>query len=127
VDPAGHREEDRVTPCTATTGFFVLGHCGRAAVTGCGRCGRAICAEHADPRGLCPECAGALGYADPYGPSWARGYRRTYYQQTSYDYGDPGWYSSFDDHDRGGFESGGDDGFDIGGDVGGDDGGWVDS
>jgi hypothetical protein len=83
-----------------------------------------------DPQGLCPECSGAQGYAaDPYRPGWARGYRRTYYQRSSTDYGDPWLYTSYDTYDRGGFDGfeQGDD-FDIGGDVGDDPGdGWTDS
>ncbi len=116
-----------MTPCGATTGFFVLGHCRRSAVTGCARCGRALCADHVDPQGLCPDCSGAQGYADPYRPGWARFFRRSHYQRTSYEYSDPNMYTSYEIHDRGGFDQGDD--FDIGGDVGGDsgDGGWTDS
>jgi hypothetical protein len=115
-----------MNPCGATTGFFVLGRCGRPSVTVC-RCGRALCAEHVHPQGLCPECAGAEGYADPYRPGWARGFRRTYYQRSSYEYGDPGLYTTYDAYDRSGFDQGDD--FDIGGDTGDDpgDGGWTDS
>jgi hypothetical protein len=79
-----------------------------------------------DAQGLCPECSGVQGYADPYRPGWARGYRRTYYQRTAYDYGDPVFYDTYDSYDRDGFDQGGD--FDIGGDVGDSgDGGWDDS
>ena len=115
-----------MNPCGATTGFFVLGRCGRAAVTVC-RCGRAICGEHVDQQGLCPECAGAQGYADPYRPGWARGFRRSYYQRSSYDYGDPYLYTNYDSFDRSGFDQGDD--FAIGGDTDADsgDGGWTDS
>lgn len=115
-----------MTPCGATTGFFILGRCERPSMTVC-RCGRPLCADHVDPQGLCPECSGAQGYAtDPYRPGWARGYRRTYYQRSSTDYGDPGLYTSYDAYDRGGFDQGDD--FDIGGDVGDDPGdGWSDS
>jgi hypothetical protein len=115
-----------MNPCRATTGFFVLGRCGRPSVTVC-RCGRALCAEHVDPQGLCPECSGAEGYADPYRPGWARGFRRSYYQRSSYTYSDPNLYTTYDTYDRSGFDQGDD--FDIGGDVGGDpgDGGWTDS
>jgi hypothetical protein len=134
VDTAGgDGEENRVNPCAVTTGFFLLGRCGRPSVTVC-RCGRPVCAEHVDPQGLCPECATAQAYADPFHPGWARGYRRRYYEQSSGQYSDPLWYSHFDSYDRGQFDA--DDGFDIGGDtgddggfdVGGDDGNdWVDS
>ena len=115
-----------MNPCGATTGFFILGRCGRPAVTAC-RCGRPVCAEHADAQGLCPECSGAQGYGDPYGAGWARGYRRTHYRQTSSTYNDPVYYSTYDGYDRDGFDQGDD--FDIGGDAGdsGDDGGWTDS
>lgn len=115
-----------MNPCGATTGFFVLGRCGRGSVTVC-RCGRALCAEHVDAQGLCPECSGAQGYGDPYRPGWARGFRRSYYRRSSADYGDPGFYTGYDSYDRGGFDQGDD--FDIGGDTGGDpgDGGWTDS
>jgi hypothetical protein len=118
-----------VNPCGATTGFFILGRCDRPAATAC-RCGRPVCAEHVDAQGLCPECSGVQGYADPYRPGWARGYRRTYYQRTAYDYGDPVFYDTYDSYDRDGFDQGGDQGgdFDIGGDVGDSgDGGWDDS
>jgi hypothetical protein len=114
-----------VTSCGATTGFFVLGRCDRAAVTTC-RCGRPLCAGHVDAQGLCPECSGAQGYGDPYAAGWARAYRRTYYRQTSYDYGDPVMYGAYDGYDRHGFDQG--DGFDLGGDTGDPgDGGWTDS
>jgi hypothetical protein len=129
VDAAGDGEEIRLNPCAVTTGFFVLGRCGRPSVTACG-CGRPVCAEHVDPQGRCPECAAAQAYADPFHPGWARGHRRRYYEQSSGQYGDPIWYSRFDSYDRGQF----DDDLDIGGysgdgfDVGGDDGeDWVDS
>ncbi|WP_329235838.1 hypothetical protein OG417_30500 [Actinoallomurus sp. NBC_01490] len=122
-----------MNPCGATTGFFVLGRCDRPAVTAC-RCGRPVCAEHVDAQGLCPECSGVQGYADPYRPGWARGYRRAHYQRTSYDYGDPVLYDTYDGYDREGFDQGGDSGdsgddFDIGGDLGdgSGDGGWDDS
>jgi hypothetical protein len=115
--------------CAATTGFFVLGRCGSPSVTVC-RCGRPVCSAHVDAQGLCPECSGAAGYADPYRPGWAHGYRRSYYGSSSYGY------NTFDSYDRGGFDQG--DGFEAGsgdfgtgGDVGGgsgDDGNdWVDS
>jgi hypothetical protein len=113
-----------VNPCGATTGFFVLGRCGRPSVTAC-RCGRPVCDRHVDAQGLCAECAGAQGYADPYHPAWARGYRRQHYLYSSQQYGDPGWYSGFDSYDRGAFDT--DDGFDYGGDTGDDGGDWVDS
>jgi hypothetical protein len=114
--------------CAATTGFFVLGRCRHQSVTVC-RCGRPICGEHADAQGLCPECSGAVGYADPYRPGWARGYRRTHYQQSSYGFGGSTPYNTFDTYDRGGFDQGDD--WEAGGDVGGDSGedgnDWVDS
>ncbi|MBW8485796.1 hypothetical protein [Actinomadura parmotrematis] len=108
-----------MTPCDVTTGFFVLGHCGRPAVAGCPSCGKPVCAHHAGPDGLCPECADRLagGPASPYDPRWARGYRRTYYSESSRAYNDTTWYSSFDDYDRGGFDAGGDYSF-GGGDFG---------
>lgn len=114
-----------MNPCGATTGFFVLGRCGHASVTVC-RCERPLCAEHVDAQGLCPECSGVQGYADPYRPGWARGFRRSYYQRSSHDYGDAGMYAAYDTYDRGGFDQGDD--FDIGGDSGDDSGGgWTDS
>ncbi|MDN3359810.1 hypothetical protein [Actinomadura sp. DC4] len=114
-----------MNPCGATTGFFVLGRCGRQSVTVC-RCGRALCAEHVDPQGLCPECSGAQGYGDPYRPGWARAFRRSYWRRSSDYYHDSDQYYSYDTYDRGGFDPG--DGFDIGGDVGDSgDGGWTDS
>ena len=118
-----------MNPCAVTTGFFLLDGCGRPSVTVC-RCGRPVCASHVDPQGLCPECAAAQGYADPFDPAWARGYRRRYYEQSSGQYSDPLWYSRFDSYDRGQFDgddgtgTGDDGGFDIGGDDGND---WVDS
>ena len=65
--------------CMVTTGFFVLGRCGRNPVATCGSCGRPVCDRHVMPDGLCAECATAHGYGrgDPYHPFWARGYRRT--------------------------------------------------
>jgi hypothetical protein len=113
-----------MTPCTATTGFFVLGRCGRPAVTQC-RCGRPVCSRHVESEGLCSECAAAQGYADPYGRGWARGYRRRYYQDSSQQYQDPMWYSSFDSYDRDSFDVGG--GFDYGDFDGGGGNDWVDS
>ncbi|GAA4603703.1 hypothetical protein GCM10023195_12330 [Actinoallomurus liliacearum] len=118
-----------MNPCAVTTGFFVLGRCGRPSVTVC-RCGRPVCGHHVDPQGLCPECAATQAYEDPFHPGWARGYRRHYYQQSSGQYNDPIWYSRFDSYDRGQFDAG--DGFDTGGYEGdgfdGDDGNdWVDS
>lgn len=111
MDAAGHgREEDHVTRCAVTTGFFVLGRCGRAAAASCPRCGRPVCGDHAGPDGLCPECAAAQGYGtqDPHHPSWAGGYRRHYYRHSSQAYGDTSWYSSFDQYDRGAFNPGDD-------------------
>jgi hypothetical protein len=117
-----------MNPCAATTGFFVLGRCGGPSVTVC-RCGRPVCAEHVDAQGLCPECSGAQGYADPYQPGWAQGFRRSYYQSSPSVYSDSGMYNTFDTYDRGGFDQGND--FEVGGDVdggSGDDGNdWVDS
>ncbi|MGP4021821.1 hypothetical protein [Actinomadura sp. 3N407] len=117
-----------MTRCTVTTGFFVLGHCGQAAVASCPQCGRAVCGAHAAPGGLCPECAAAQGYRtdDPHDPSWTRGYRRHYYQRSSQTYRDSYWYSSFDEYDRGAFNPGGE--YSHGGDWGTDDDtGFVDS
>jgi len=95
-----------VNRCMVTTGFFVLGRCGRNPVTTCGSCGRPVCDRHVMPDGLCAECATARGYGggDPYHPFWARGYRRTHYQRSSQAYGDSYYYSSFDDYDRGAFD-----------------------
>ncbi|MFD0691806.1 hypothetical protein [Actinomadura fibrosa] len=97
----------QVNRCTVTTGFFVLGRCGRAAVAACGQCGRPVCAEHATGA-LCPECALAQGYApqDPHDPAWVRGYRRRHYERSSQTYNDAYWYSSFDEYDRGAFNPG---------------------
>jgi hypothetical protein len=98
--------EDGMIACVVTTGFFVLGRCNRPAVTGCGGCGRPICAHHVAPDGLCVECAAARGYpaTDPYPPAWTRGYRRTYYEYSAREYRDTLWYSRFDDYDRGAFD-----------------------
>lgn len=91
------------TACRVTTGFFVLGRCGRPAVTMCG-CGRPVCAEHAGPNGLCPECAAAQGYGvDPYDRAWTRRYRRQSRQRTSSEYRDDDWFYGFDAYDRGAF------------------------
>lgn len=129
MDAARHaREEDHVTRCTVTTGFFVLGRCGRQAVAACGQCGRPVCAEHAAATGVCPECLAAQGYGahDPHDPSWARGRRRHYYQSSGHAYQDAAWYSSFDQYDRGAFNPGDD--YSHGGDWGTDDDtGFVDS
>lgn len=112
-----------MNPCAVTTGFFVLGRCGRRSVAAC-RCGRPMCAEHAGPQGLCPECEGAQNYGDPYHPGWAQGFRRLFYRQSSQRYGDTGWYDGFDTYDRGSFDVGGDVDY---GDGGGDGNDWVDS
>jgi hypothetical protein len=97
-------EAGRVTPCMVSTGFFVLGRCGRAPVAACGRCGRPICDRHVGPGGVCPECAAAQGYSSPYDPLWTSGFRRHHYYSSSTTYSDPGWYGSFDDYDRGAFD-----------------------
>ena len=119
-----------MTPCIVTTGFFVLGRCGRAAVTSCPQCRRPVCGQHAAPQsGHCPECMAAQGYGsqNPYDPSWTGGYRRRFYQRSSQSYNDAYWYSSFDEFDRGAFNPGDD--YSYGeGDFGPDDGtGFVDS
>jgi len=122
-------EEDELTPCSVTTGFFVLGRCGGPAVAACGQCGQPICQAHVEANGLCPECAAAAGYApqDPHDPRWVGGYRRWFHHRTSQAYNDPTWYSSFDSYDRGSFNPG-DDWNSGSGDFGGDDGGgFVDS
>jgi hypothetical protein len=100
-------EDGSVIHCTVTTGFFVLGHCGRPAVTAC-QCGRQICAGHVGPGGLCPECTAAQAYgrAGPYDPAWTPGYRRVFYQRSAQSYQDTTWYSTFDGYDRGAFEPG---------------------
>ncbi|SNR48036.1 hypothetical protein SAMN06265355_10392 [Actinomadura mexicana] len=111
MDAARHgREEDHVNRCTVTTGFFVLGRCGRSAVATCPQCGRPVCGAHAGPNALCPECAAAQGYRtqDPHHPGWTHGYRREYYQGSSQTYNDGYWYSSFDEYDRGAFNPGDD-------------------
>ncbi|WP_131737098.1 hypothetical protein [Actinomadura roseirufa] len=118
-----------MTPCDVTTGFFVLGRCGRPAVTGCPQCGRPVCGEHAAPQGgHCPECLAALGHGsrDPHDPSWVAGYRRRHYERTSETYNDTTWYSSFDAYDRGAFEPGSGYTYDEG-DFGSDGTGFVDS
>lgn len=129
MDAAGNsREEDQMTRCTVTTGFFVLGRCGQAAVASCPQCRRPVCAAHAAQGGLCPECAAAQGYGtrDPHHPSWTGGYRRHYYRHSSQVYSDVHWYSSFDEYDRGAFNPGDD--YSSGGDWGPDDDtGFVDS
>ncbi|WP_308164182.1 hypothetical protein [Nonomuraea sediminis] len=109
-----------MTPCLVSTGFFVLGRCGRPAVAACGRCGRPICDRH-DAGGLCPECATAQGYGSPYDPFWTSGYRTGYYHFSSTSYSDPTWYGTFDDYDRGAFDPDdqgdfGEGDFDYGGD-----------
>ncbi|TDC83162.1 hypothetical protein [Actinomadura sp. 7K507] len=114
--------------CSVTTGFFVLGRCGQAAVAACPQCGQAVCAEHAGPDGLCPGCRTARGYEtqDPHDPAWTAGYRRRYYRSSSREYNDAAWYSSFDEYDRGAFNPG--DQYSHGGDWGADeDMGFVDS
>lgn len=114
-----------MTPCLVSTGFFVLGRCGRPAVAGCGRCGRPVCDQHVGA-GLCPECAAAQGYGTPYDPYWATGYRSSYYHASSTSYSDPTWYGTFDDYDRGAFDPGAQDDFGEGDfDYGGED--FVDS
>ncbi|WP_113702261.1 hypothetical protein [Nonomuraea lactucae] len=111
-----------MTPCLETTGFFVLGRCGRPAVTGCPRCGKPVCERHVAPAGLCPECAAAQGYGTPYDPFWTSGYRSHHYHSSGSAYSDPGWYATFDDYDRGAFD------LEDQGDFGdGDDGDFVDS
>ena len=51
-----------MTPCTVTTGFFVLRRCGRPPVAGCPACGRPICATHVAEHGFCPDCAAQRGF-----------------------------------------------------------------
>lgn len=111
--------------CTVTTGFFVLGRCGRPAVMTCG-CQRLVCAEHVTFGNMCPECATAQGYPadDPYNPVWTSGYRRAYYRRSAHQYHDTTWYASFDHHDRGGFDPGYASNPDFADDGGS---GWVDS
>ncbi|WP_219471701.1 hypothetical protein [Nonomuraea rhizosphaerae] len=95
-----------MTPCMVSTGFFVLGRCGRASVTGCAGCGRPVCDRHVSGDRLCPECATARGYGSPYDPMWSYGYRRETYYTTSSSYQDPGLYGDFDAYDRGAFDPG---------------------
>lgn len=104
------RRGAQVTRCSVTTGFFVLGRCGEAAVTACPQCARPACAAHAGPDGLCPSCAAARRYGrrDPHDPSWTVIYRRSYYERSSRDYRDPLWYTTFDEYDRGAFNPGDD-------------------
>ncbi|TDB91641.1 hypothetical protein [Actinomadura sp. 7K534] len=117
-----------MTPCSVTTGFFVLGRCGQAAVVSCPGCGRPVCGAHAAANGLCPECGAAQGYGthDPHHPAWTGGYRRHYYQRSSQLYNDALWYTTFNEYDRGAFNPGDD--WSHGGDWGPDDDtGFVDS
>ncbi|WP_395111165.1 hypothetical protein [Actinomadura sp. SCN-SB] len=114
--------------CMVTTGFFVLGRCGRTSVSACPQCRRLLCGEHQGAYGLCPECSAAQGYGanDPHDPRWVQSYRRGYYQRSSQTYSDPNWYSSFDSYDRGAFAPGND--YSSGSDYDyGDDSGLVDS
>ncbi len=123
-----HSEEEAVTPCTVTTGFFVLGRCGRPSVADCPRCRRRVCAEHADPQsGTCPECAAAQGYGsdDPHDPTWIVRYRRRHYEQAHASY--QGGWTTYDDYDRGAFNPGDDWSYGSGDFGAGDDGGFVDS
>ncbi|WP_030165851.1 hypothetical protein [Spirillospora albida] len=117
-----------MTPCTVTTGFFVLGRCGRPSVADCPRCRRRVCAEHADPQsGTCPECAAAQGYGsdDPHDPTWIVRYRRRHYEQAHASY--QGGWTTYDDYDRGAFNPGDDWSYGSGDFGAGDDGGFVDS
>ncbi|MEU0564926.1 hypothetical protein ABZ297_05965 [Nonomuraea sp. NPDC005983] len=93
-----------MTPCLVSTGFFVLGRCGRPSVAGCAGCGRPICDRHVAPGGLCPECATAQGYGSPYDPFWTSGFRAHHYHSSASTYSDPTWYATFDDYDRGAFD-----------------------
>jgi hypothetical protein len=95
-----------VIPCMVSTGFFVLGRCGRASAGACARCGRPVCDRHAAAGGLCPECATAEGYGSPYDAGWVSGYRSRHYHSSSSTYSDPTWYGTFDDYDRGAFDPG---------------------
>lgn len=99
-----------MSPCTVTAGFFMLRHCGRPGVDMCRQCGRSLCAEHAGPSGLCPECFSTQSYQrwDPYQPTWTRGYRRQYYDRSARVYNDSTWYSEFDSYDRAAFAPGND-------------------
>ncbi|WP_235018006.1 hypothetical protein [Thermomonospora echinospora] len=97
-----------MTPCTVPTGFFLLGLCGRASVASCAQCGRAVCGEHQEADGLCPECLAARSDSPP-GPfdkGWSRRYRRDYYERIENVYDDGGWYSRLDAYDRGAFDPG---------------------
>lgn len=129
MDAAGRHEEDPVTPCSVTTGFFVLGRCGQAAVASCPQCHQPICGRHVDVNGLCPSCAAAAGYGanDPHDPRWVGTYRRYHYHRTSQTYSDTAWYAGMDSYDRGTFNPG-DDWSSGSGDFGSDDDtGFVDS
>jgi hypothetical protein len=94
--------------CAVTSGFFVLGRCGQAAVAPCGRCGRPVCQEHYGLGGLCPGCRATAAHPseDPYENEWAWGYRHGFYARSAQTYQDPTWYSNFDAYDRGAFDPG---------------------
>ncbi|MFI6518491.1 hypothetical protein ACIBF1_23245 [Spirillospora sp. NPDC050679] len=114
--------------CAVTSGFFVLGRCGRPAARPCARCERPLCAEHVRLGELCPECAAAQGHRpeDAYDPAWIDGYRRHYYEHSARVYNDAAWYSTIDAQERAAFDAGDDDWSYGGGDFDGDS-GFVDS
>jgi uncharacterized OB-fold protein len=97
-----------MTGCTVTTGFFVLGRCGKVVVTVCAACSRPLCAGHVNVGNRCPECAAGNDYGavESSGQAWLFRWRRHYYQRGSQQYQDPHWYASFDSYDRAPFRPG---------------------
>jgi hypothetical protein len=96
--------------CDVITGFFVLRRCDAPVVAACVQCGRGLCPAHVADRGLCPECAVAMGYGgDPTTSSSAAALarrRRGFYSEAARAFGDLDWYSSLDEFDRAPFQPG---------------------
>lgn len=94
-----------MTPCTVTTGFFVLRRCGRPAVAGCPACGRPICAAHVADGGMCPDCAAQRGhFGHPQASS--SHHRRGFYSHSSQDFGDANMFAMLNAFDREPFDPG---------------------
>jgi hypothetical protein len=117
-----------MTPCTVTTGFFVLRRCGRPAVAGCPACGRPICVNHIADGGMCPECAAARGLLHHPQAAAAR-HRRGFLSHSSADFGDASMFQFLDSFDRAPFDpdNGGETDYDADGDADGGDDSLVDS
>jgi hypothetical protein len=109
-----------MTPCTVTTGFFVLRRCGRPPVAGCPACRRPICAIHVAEQGLCPDCAAQRGFfGNPQAGS--SHHRRGFRSASARDFGDASMLRILNSFDRAPFDPDSGDETDYDADGGGDD------